>query len=393
MNFESQSLDQVGICRKKYKMMNYLFESSLCMVMFYGLYHILFKDTRAHTQNRLYLIGALIISILIPLLSVPVFKNVAVFSTLMKQPVGVGTFVSPVTSSYDWSTILAMIYLSGVIISLLLILHSLYSLFTLVRNGDLINYHDTKVIYSDIDIPLCSFGKYIIAPSHRKGNLSDYELAHEANHISSLHTLDVLFIKIFRSFFWFNPILSLYEKRLIEVHEYQADAATQNLLGKESYLSFLIDQVSIKHQSSLVHNFNSLIKKRLIMMSSESRSDSIQYLAIFPVLLVVLSLFSFDTYTVLVDTDGNEISIQQDTIPDGIVYDTIVMYDHSSRKEVQRVIAKPKGANAYLLPGNDPISKAMQNIDTIMTIDYDTYKETMVVINYNTGVIDTLVKE
>ena len=374
-------------------MMNYLLESSLSMILFYGLYHLVFKDTRAHRQNRLYLIGSLIVSICIPLISLPVFKNTIAFSTPVKQPTGIEAFVQPTSSSYDWNTILFIIYVSGVIISLLLILRSLYTLYEIVRNGDSITLKDTNVIYSHSDIPLCSFGKYIIAPCNRKGKLTDYELTHEANHIRSLHTLDILFIKVFRSFFWFNPILSLFEKRLIEVHEYQADAATQTLHGKESYLSFLVDQVSNKQQPSLVHNFNSLIKKRLIMMNSESRSDSVQYLAIFPVLLVALSLFSFDTYTVFMDTDGNEISIQKDTIPNDILFDTIVMYDHSSKQEVLRVVAKPKGKNAYLLPGTDPISKAMQSIDTIMTLDYDTFKETTIVINYKTGVIDTLVKE
>jgi beta-lactamase regulating signal transducer with metallopeptidase domain len=374
-------------------MMIYLLEASICLVMFYGLYHIVFKDTQAHNQNRLYLLGSLIASILIPLLSIPIYKNVAVFSSPINQPVGVGAIATPISSSNDWNTVLVIVYLLGVIISFFVILKSLYKLIDLVRNGESIKHHDTKVIYSNSDVTLCSFGSYIIAPNNRKGNLTEYELTHELNHIRSFHTLDILFIKIFRSFFWFNPILKLYENRLIEVHEYQADASTQDVFGKDSYISFLVDQVSTKYQSSLVHNFNSLIKKRLIMMNSESRSNSLKYLAIFPVLLVVLSLFSFDSYTIYLDTDGKEISLQQDTIPNGIVFDTIVMYDFNSKKEVQRIVAIPKGKNAYLLPGNDPISKAMQSIDTIMMVDYDTYKETTVVINYKTGVIDTLVKE
>ena len=185
----------------------------------------------------------------------------------------------------------------------------------------------------------------------------------------------------------------MYERRLVEVHEYQADEATLNHFGKKSYLSFIIDQVSIKSKHSLVHNFNSLIKKRLIMMSSESRSGNAQYLAILPVLLVVLSLFSFDTYDEYIDTNGKMITILNDTIPDGVVLDTISMFDFNSMTRVSRVVAKPVGANAYLLPGTDSITIAMSGVDTISTIDYDTYMETVVSINYNTGVIDTLINE
>ncbi len=406
--------------------MNYLIESSICLLMFYGLYHFLFKDSTKHAINRIYLLSSLILSALIPILSLPIFRNkIAYAPKPTSSLIGRVQFIPDGAVPFDWSLVWFNIYLVGVIISFLILSIGIYKILSIIVNGDKVRHCNYTLIYTNSEIPLCSFGKYIIAPSHRKEDLTEYELTHEINHLKNFHTLDVLFIKLFRCLFWFNPIVLLYDRRLIEIHEYQADSATLNHLGRESYLSFIVDQVSIRSKHPLVHNFNSLIKKRLIMMSSESRSGSVQYLAIIPVLLVVLSLFSFDSYPEHVDNNGNEHSILNDTIPDGIVLDTLytAVFNMSSKKEVPSTVAelsrantfvrdtfitqasingrdikwlviKEKGKDAYIIPSDDPLTKTMLNrVDTISIIDYATYIEQMISINYKSGVIDTLVNE
>lgn len=374
--------------------MNYLIESSICLVLFYGLYHFLFKDTTAHFANRIYLLTSLLVAALIPTLSLPIFKNQVTYSPSANISIGHVQFIPDEAVLFNWSLLWFYIYLAGVIVSFLVFFTGLYKIVRIILQGERTVNHDHSIIYTSADLPLCSFGKFIIAPLYRKGNLTEYELTHEINHLKSLHTLDVLFIKLFRCLFWFNPIVLLYERRLIEVHEYQADSATLNHLGRESYLSFIIDQVSIKSKYSIVHNFNSLIKKRLIMMSSESRSGYIHYLAVIPVLLVVLSLFSFDTYDEYVDKDGNMFEVLNDTIPDGAVLDTFITQASINGRDIKWVVIKEDGKDAYIIPSDDPMTKLMMDrIDTISTIDYDTYKETMVTFNYKTGVIDTLIYE
>ena len=373
-------------------MIAYLLESSVCMILFYGLYHLLFKDTSTHAQNRLYLLSSLLISLVIPLISLPVYQHSSIVPTPSTQPFigGVTRQIQPEIIAYDWSSIWSLVYAAGVLISLTVLLRRLYHIYRIIKTGESIYHRGTQVIYTATETPLCSFGKYIIAPIDRKGNLTQYELTHEINHTRKRHTIDVVFIKVLRSFFWFNPVLMFYEERLLEVHEYQADEATHYDLGKESYLSFLVDQISRNRQPSLVNNFNSLINKRLIMMNSETRSGKIQYLAILPVLLVVFSLFSFDSYNVYLDTDGNEISIQRDTIPHGAKIDTFTTYHSDLKKEVKYVLVKPHLQNAYLIINENPEINSIGRIDTLMKIDYDTYAETTVVINYQTGVIDTI---
>lgn len=385
--------------------MSYLLETSICLIIFYGLFHLLFMGKQNHMMNRIYLLSSLVLSLFIPLVSLPVYKNVVIANEsnngIRNQAITVQSSIET-SEAFQWLEFLQMVYLFGVIISFSLFMLGLFKIIQMIKNGQEASVNGRKVIYNKNELPLCSFAGYILVPNHKRDNLTAYELTHEINHISMWHTMDVLLVKCLRAFYWFNPIMYLYEKRIFEVHEYQADEATFNLLGKESYLNFLVDQVSKKQNPKLVHNFNSLIKKRIIMMSSESKSGSIQYLAIIPILLVVFSLFSFDSYPEYVDKKGNLLVSQQDTIPsyglitfptndesDSIVFDTIVSFNFDLKKEVKRVVARPRGQKAFMLPNND----GYEGIDTLTTLDYDTYKEQTVVINHKTGVIDTLVNE
>ena len=344
-----------------------------------------------HMLNRIYLLSSLVLSILVPWIALPVYKQEVVIqgaknNALTQSISGQAEMISD--QALQWVDLLQVLYLMGVVISFAFIARGLIKIISMIRNGKSVIINGVKVIYVNDEVPLCSFGGHILAPIHKKDKLTAYELTHEINHISKFHTLDILFIKILRAFYWFNPVMYFYEKRLFEVHEYQADEATYNALGKESYLNFLVDQLSKKRQPILAHNFNSLIKKRLIMMSSESKSGHFQYLAILPILLVVMSLFSFESYNSYVDTDGNDILMLTDTIPDGAIIDSILLYDFDLKKGIKHTLIRPKGGNAYLLPSDDP--KVMNWTDTISTIDYDTYVETIVTINLKTGVIDTL---
>lgn len=370
--------------------MMYLLESSICMIIFYTLYYLIYRGAKTHSANRIYLIISLLLSLIIPLLSFAIYSEIIVIPDSIQ--ISAENIISGSTPSNttNWSSVLMVLYSFGVIVSLFILMKNVFEIFQIIRQGNIIIGKGSKLVYTNLDISVCSFGRYIIVPQSRKDKITDYELVHEENHIRRHHSLDILLMKIVRSFFWFNPILVLYERDLIEIHEYQADEATIGKLGTESYLSFLLNQVSNSHQYPLVHNFNSLIKKRLIMMSSKTRSGKTKYFAVLPVLLGILCLFSFDTFPVLVDSQGNYLSISQDSIPPGASIDTITMYNYKLKKEVNRIIVSPNGADAYLLQSTNPDITSMDWIDTIVTIDYDTYLEEMVVINYQTGVIDTI---
>ena len=48
-------------------------------------------------------------------------------------------------------------------------------------------------------------------------------LNHEIEHVKQKHTYDVIIYQIMCNVFWFNSIIHLMQKALIDLHEFQAD--------------------------------------------------------------------------------------------------------------------------------------------------------------------------
>ena len=72
--------------------------------------------------------------------------------------------------------------------------------------------------------PHCFFNTIFINKQDYVNKAIDEDmLNHEIEHTKQWHSVDVLFVEIIRSFYWFNPILLLYRKAVILNHEYLSD--------------------------------------------------------------------------------------------------------------------------------------------------------------------------
>jgi len=108
-------------------------------------------------------------------------------------------------------------------------------------------------------------------------NKNDYEnrkiegelFTHELTHVRQKHTLDVLFIEILKTIFWFNPLLIFYKKAIQLNHEFLADEkVVTSYKNVPFYQSLLLEKASWNSNFYLASNLNFLVtKKRLIMMT------------------------------------------------------------------------------------------------------------------------------
>jgi hypothetical protein len=137
---------------------------------------------------------------------------------------------------------------------------------------------------------------------------------HELTHVVQKHTLDILFIEILKTLFWFNPIFIFYKKAIQLNHEFLADEKVVTSYNNVPfYQSLLLSKANVNQPFYLASNLNYLItKKRLIMMSkTTSKNISIlKKIAIAPVLAVLL--FSLCTETVA--REKNNTIVQQQPI-------------------------------------------------------------------------------
>ncbi|MEO1517859.1 MAG: M56 family metallopeptidase [Bacteroidota bacterium] len=360
--------------------MIYLLQASICSALFYVVYHYLYRPKNQHRFNRAYLLGALITSLLLPLLQIPVFPEY-----LMAQA-QTGIVPTPKTAPapflLQWENWLLMVYALGVLVHLLILLRQLWQLARIIRRGEKEPAQGYVKVYTKQNIPLSSFLSYLIIPADRRKSLTDFEVSHERTHIRQKHSWDLLLVQCIHLFFWFNPLIHLYKMRLVEVHEYLADQSTAQQLGNEEYTNFLLQQISKSKPQPLAHNFYSLFKKRIEMMSSKNELPPWQYLAVLPALAVSLLLFSADTYPVYLTGDTN-LTSTLDSLPPTEV-DTVIVFDPATGQEsVYYTIPNPPTKSALPKPGEEVI-------DTIITFDPTTFEETIQIVRRKIPARDSL---
>jgi TonB family protein len=144
--------------------------------------------------------------------------------------------------------------------------------------------------------PFAYFNKvYVPASSFEKQHI-DTIILHEKTHLEQYHFADILLVQILTILQWFNPVAWMFEKTLKEVHEYLADEAVLKQ-GQDQgiYQAQLINQVLGGPVFSITNSFNnSLIKKRIVMMTKmkTSRMAQLKVLFFVPVLVILLVAFA-----------------------------------------------------------------------------------------------------
>ncbi|HEX9827277.1 MAG TPA: M56 family metallopeptidase, partial [Flavobacteriaceae bacterium] len=141
-----------------------------------------------------------------------------------------------------------------------------------------------------------SFFHYIFLGELLKAEDQVSILQHEQVHVEQKHTLDLLFFELLRIVFWFNPFVYIYQSRIVELHEYIADAKSVEHQNKAEYYQNLLSQVFDTQHISFVTPFfkQSLIKKRIIMIS-KSKSKQInlfKYALLIPMIFAILVYIS-----------------------------------------------------------------------------------------------------
>ena len=124
-------------------------------------------------------------------------------------------------------------------------------------------------------------------------------IEHEKVHSDQNHTMDVLISRVFCVLFWFNPIIWLYKKAILQNLEFIADSeAAKKISDKKAYQYTLLKITT--HESCVAitnHFYQSLIKKRIVMLNKNQSKkwNYWKYYAILPALVAFVLLFQIKT--------------------------------------------------------------------------------------------------
>lgn len=258
-------------------MVTYIIKSTACLLIFYGFFHFYLRPYKILIFNRYFLISSLILSLIIPLIIIPVKTDYTVTNNLDKLIIPVGKTlqigaineISVHQSSYQ--NIIPVLY---IIISSVLLIRYLVNIFIIIRKTHLCkkieNTNTTLILVEEKTLPY-SFFKYIFVnkSDFENGRINKELLLHEETHCLQYHSFDIILLELIHVFFWFNPTIWLFKKSILLNHEYTADNYVIADNATSEYQQILLNLVIQNNANTLVsHIKNSFIKNRLIMMTS-----------------------------------------------------------------------------------------------------------------------------
>jgi Zn-dependent protease with chaperone function len=285
--------------KKMQELFTYLLKSSGLIIAFFLAYQFLLHKETFFNSNRWFLLLGLVTSALLPLFFIKriVFVERPKIATddlvaISNNPIS----NLPEVATINWFQIIAFGYGIVVFILLIKVIINLFSLSKLLQNKQIEKQERFTFIDLEEDIAPFSFFNYIVFNSSLySDNELENILLHEKIHSKEKHSFDILLAKLFTILFWFNPIVWLYKKAIVQNLEYIADnKAIQFIEDKKSYQKALLKVVS--HQNCLPitnHFYQSLIKKRIVMLNKNqsNKRNSWKYAVVIPALIGFVFLF------------------------------------------------------------------------------------------------------
>ena len=279
----------------------YLLKSVIWLTGFTLVFILFLRNERFFLLNRIYLLAGILTSFLFPLISIrytvvlPVIRAFQTDSAIVSEIQNTGNSIIP-----DLKILLLILYVSGVLFMLTLIIRQSRSVLRAIKRSGIITGHPVKLIKTTEYTSAFSFFSYVfVNPS-----ITDIEtkeiMNHELVHIGQKHWLDLLLVELLCMMQWFNPLVWIYVRFIRQNHEYLADeVALQRTSSPAIYRAALLNQIVGAPVVSLTNSFNySLNKKRFNMMKNIINSPyrKMKILLILPVFAIVLYAFAKPDY-------------------------------------------------------------------------------------------------
>ena len=209
-------------------MLSYALEFTGCSAVFYALYTLLIEGKVAHRSARAYLLLTTLLSLLIPLLELPLYP--AETSTILPTNAATNlvlTTHSAETAHIAWDRLLGWgivaIYALITLLNFVRMAMRLREVMRLRRGAKLSFYEAYTLAESHAIKEPFSFWRTIYINNRINESALAMVVAHESSHIRHHHTAERLIMELLRCVGWFNPFVWLSGNHLIAVQEWEVD--------------------------------------------------------------------------------------------------------------------------------------------------------------------------
>ena len=319
----------------------YSFSVIACSGLSMLLYNLFVSRKAGYTFCRRYLLIAMLLSVVIPTLNIPLYhinntqpqpemrlvSNSSAGYSLLQEPVQT-TAGTPAASAAEVSgtatsntvsdaatlrgrsfrlpgfvmmrLILFVMYLAGVLISFGLIIKSIIYI-SRIKNRSLLTSQEGYMIAENVDVKSpFSFLHTIFMGSEYSSTERSQILSHEISHVKHHHSHEKLVMSVLRSVFWFNPFMLMAEKSLEEVQEWQADNDALSCgYSVDDYRDTVIRMLFGISPLTTAGMGTSFTKKRLLRMSEKESSGHMAVVWVFSIMLASVLFFCFGCKAVI----------------------------------------------------------------------------------------------
>jgi len=284
---------------------NFILESGVSLAMLSLIYVLFLRKETFFRINRLFLLGSVIFSVVLPFIKLRIFNpkpvllaevTVTPYRNMMETiTIYSHGFSGNIEQAILSASLLIYFYLAGVAFFLGRFLFRILQLALIIKKSNVQSANGFKLVTLEKETSPFSFLNYVFVSQPLIENKGyDKMIAHELEHVKQGHSLDVIILELLTVFQWFNPFMWMLNHAIRENHEFLADSAVlTHGVNRGEYKLLLLNQF-VGGQLVIANNFNySLIKNRIKMMSKIKSSKYAISKIIFGVLVAVVLVIAF----------------------------------------------------------------------------------------------------
>jgi hypothetical protein len=271
---------------------SYLLELNISLIILFLAYRLFFEKDKNFNLRRIYLLVAMLLPLLLPLIpdsiSLP-GRPLSTVSINLEEVTVFGTRQDTAAlGSLSLAGLLLALYIAVFSLGILKVLLQLGYILAAILRSDRFTAQGITLLASK-SLHASSFFRYIFIDPETEGSDSfKHILEHENTHKREWHSVDRILVELFVIVNWFNPVAWMFRRSVIENLEYLADSAvlktgTDPANYQLSILNQYIGSASISNQ------FSSQIKNRINMLNKNYKFGSRWKLA----LLLPLTALAF----------------------------------------------------------------------------------------------------
>lgn len=281
--------------------LTYLAKSSAILGLFYLIYTIFLEKETFFEANRIFLISGVFTAFTLPFVSLT--------KTVFLEPLSAFTEPLPATEllshtsvvpaygvTINWLYIFGLLYVFGMLFMFVKFVIQLVSVLRIIKKYPHKTHNGISYIKTDKEQTPFSFFKYIVYnPKLFTKEELQIILKHEKAHSRDRHSIDIIIIKFTQILQWINPFVWWYQKAIIQNLEYLADKkATTEMDCRKSYQLTLLKVTNCNPVPITTNFFNSLIKKRILMLKQQkSKNRNMLKMALIgPLLMAFVLIFN-----------------------------------------------------------------------------------------------------